>query len=40
MSESMDVDRDVTAFLQKSRASAPAELKDFFTKFEELYDKK
>ncbi|KAJ3413548.1 26S proteasome regulatory subunit [Chytridiales sp. JEL 0842] len=40
MPESMDIDRDVTAFLQKSRASAPAELKDDFVKFEELYDKK
>ncbi|KAJ3188125.1 26S proteasome regulatory subunit [Irineochytrium annulatum] len=36
----MEIDRDVSQFLQKSRSAAPAELRDFFSKFEELYDKK
>ncbi|KAJ3107630.1 26S proteasome regulatory subunit [Phlyctochytrium planicorne] len=36
----MDVDRDVTIYLQKAKASAPAELKEYFSKFETLYDKR
>lgn len=38
--EQMDVDRDVTVFLKKARSEAPDALKQFFTKFEELYDRK
>jgi hypothetical protein len=36
----MDVDKDVTVFLRKTRSEAPDSLKEFFTKFEELYDRK
>lgn len=37
----MDVDHDVTVYLQKARVAAPTpEIKDAFTKMEELYDKK
>ncbi|KAI9351834.1 hypothetical protein DFJ73DRAFT_831097 [Zopfochytrium polystomum] len=37
----MDIDKDVTVYLQTSRSSAPTQaLKDAFTKMEELYDKK
>ncbi|KAJ3331925.1 26S proteasome regulatory subunit [Blyttiomyces sp. JEL0837] len=38
--ETMDLDRDVTVYLSKARTSAPAELREFFAKFEDLYDKK
>lgn len=38
--ETMDVDRDVTVFLREQRTKAPQELKEFYTRFEDLYDKK
>ncbi|KAI9352898.1 hypothetical protein BDR26DRAFT_910659 [Obelidium mucronatum] len=36
----MQVDRDVTVYLSKAKQSAPAELKEFFAQFEDLYDRK
>lgn len=36
----MDVEQDVTVFLKKMRSEAPDALKEYFTKFEELYDRK
>ncbi|KAI8799883.1 hypothetical protein BJ742DRAFT_764716 [Cladochytrium replicatum] len=36
----MDVDRDVGGYLGQQRATAPQELRDYFTKFEEYYDRK
>ncbi|KAJ3268004.1 26S proteasome regulatory subunit [Borealophlyctis nickersoniae] len=38
--DTMDIDRDVTAFLQSQRRSAPPELAEAYAKFEDLYDKK
>ncbi|KAJ3035338.1 26S proteasome regulatory subunit [Rhizophlyctis rosea] len=38
--DAMDVDRDVTGYLQKERSSAPQELAQFYAKFEDLYDRK
>ncbi|KAJ3016948.1 UNVERIFIED_CONTAM: 26S proteasome regulatory subunit, partial [Siphonaria sp. JEL0065] len=36
----MQVDRDVTVYLSKAKQSAPAELKEYFGQFEDLYDRK
>ncbi|KAJ3136169.1 26S proteasome regulatory subunit [Physocladia obscura] len=36
----MQVDRDVTVYLNKAKQSAPAELREFFDQFEDLYDRK
>ncbi|ORY48062.1 PCI-domain-containing protein [Rhizoclosmatium globosum] len=36
----MQVDRDVTIYLSKTKASAPADLKPHFAAFEDLYDRK
>ncbi|KAJ3179719.1 26S proteasome regulatory subunit [Gaertneriomyces sp. JEL0708] len=36
----MDVDRDVTVWLRESRDKASPALKEFFTRFEDLYDRK
>ncbi|KAI8830850.1 hypothetical protein BC829DRAFT_426506 [Chytridium lagenaria] len=36
----MDIDRDVTVYLQKAKQSAPLELRDYYSKFETLYDKR
>ncbi|KAJ3086260.1 26S proteasome regulatory subunit [Quaeritorhiza haematococci] len=36
----MEVDRDVTAFLQQQRLTVPDSLKEFYIKFEEMYDRK
>ncbi|KAJ3265766.1 26S proteasome regulatory subunit [Chytriomyces hyalinus] len=36
----MQVDRDVTVYLSATRKSAPAELREYYAAFEELYDKK
>ncbi|TPX57290.1 hypothetical protein SpCBS45565_g08236 [Spizellomyces sp. 'palustris'] len=38
--ESMDLDRDVTVFLREQRAKAPQELREFYTTFEDLYERK
>ncbi|KAL2914444.1 26S proteasome regulatory subunit [Polyrhizophydium stewartii] len=36
----MQVDRDVSGWLAAQRTSAPAELKEYYAKFEDLYDRK
>ncbi|KAJ3126494.1 26S proteasome regulatory subunit [Nowakowskiella sp. JEL0407] len=36
----MEIDRNVVEFLHAQRASAPADLKEYFSKFEDLYDRK
>ncbi len=40
MGQEMELDRDVTVYLRKARSDAPDSLKEFFTRFEELYDRK
>ncbi|KAI8930000.1 hypothetical protein BC831DRAFT_440903 [Entophlyctis helioformis] len=40
MASRMQVDRDVPGWLTAQRTAAPAELKEFYAKFEELYDRK
>ncbi|KAI9092582.1 hypothetical protein DFS34DRAFT_643563 [Phlyctochytrium arcticum] len=36
----MDIDRDVTIYLREQQGKAPHELREFYVKFEDLYDRK
>lgn len=36
----MDIDMDVTAFLTKQKQAVPDQLKEFYSTFQDYYDKK
>lgn len=40
MAQQMDVDFDVTKFLHEQRQNAPPSLQQYFTEFEDLYERK